>query len=214
MIDTRSRIKWLNFLIWSVFSIFHKIIRVILIITPIITLGWLTVKELVPSGRMEATYDMRRETPFISKIYPKDRVSEIKKTDGDFYRLLLSEPVYFDLKPNDKFEKVTITVKYKNSGQALLKMGGLTNKQEWLFDFRELPAVDKWQTQKEVFDFSKLAPEWQKYRFGFSAPGLEPERVEISEIKVVFERKPLSGKEMINKILNGLIWRLNRVLLP
>ncbi len=97
----------------------HKIIRVILIVIPIFVLGWLTVKELVPSGRMEVIYDMRRETPFISKLYPRDRVGKVMRgMDNDYYRIFLSEPVYFDLKPNDKFEKVTVIVKYKSWSAA------------------------------------------------------------------------------------------------
>ncbi len=122
-------------------NILHKVIRVILIIIPIFILGWLTVKEVAPSGKVEAIYDMYRETPFISKLYPKDRVSEIKKTaDGDFYLSFLAEPVYFDLKPNGIFEEVTVVVKYrcltsvnlqKSDICKVLKMGPLVNKKDW-----------------------------------------------------------------------------------
>lgn len=192
-------------------KILHKIIRVILIILPIITMGWLTVKKLVPSGQLEAVYDMRKETPFISKLYPKDRVGEVVRgLDGDYYRDLLDEPVYFDLKPNGEFEKVTVIVKYKNSSQVPLKLGGLINRKDWLFDWREMERdAEGWQVQKEIFDFGKLMPEGQKIRFGFSSPGLQPKQVKISEIKVVFERKPLTEKELVNKILDAIIWRLN-----
>jgi hypothetical protein len=195
-------------------TILHKILRAIIIFLPIFTLGWLTVKEIVPSGRVEATYDMRRETPFISKLYPKDRVGEtVRGADGDYYRVFLDEPVYFDLKPSDKFEKVTVAVKYKNSGQASLKMGGLVNKNDWLFDWRDLVGErGKWQTQTEIFEFSKLLPEGQKYRFGFSALGLKQGEVKISEIDVIFERKPLTEKEVVNKILDAAVWRLNKLL--
>ncbi len=195
-------------------NVLHKVIRAILIIIPILLLGWLTVKEVVPSGRMEATYDMRRETPFISKLYPKDRVGEaVSGADGDYFRILKDEPVYFDLKPSDKFEKATVTVKYKNAGQAPLKMGGLVNKKDWLFDWRNLSVgAVGWQTQKEVFEFAKLMPEGQKFRFGFSAPGARFGQIEISEIKVIFEKRPLSGKEVVNKILDAVVWRMNRFL--
>lgn len=194
-------------------SVFHKIIRVILIVAPVVVLGWLTVKEIVPSGKVTAVYDMRRETPFVSKLYPKDRVSEAQRTpDGNFYRSFLVEPVYFDLKPGKQFEKVTVVVKYKNSGQAPLKMGPLVNKKEWAFDWRDLPAGDGgWLRAKEVFDFSKITPEGNNLRFGFSAPGLGQNEVEIGGIEVVFERKPLTEKEVVNKILDAFIWRMNKI---
>lgn len=196
-----------------IYSVLHKFIRAVLIIIPILVLGWLGVNKLVPSGRMEAVYDMKKETPFISKLYPKDRVSEIKKiVNGDFYRSILVEPVYFDLKPNNQFEKVAITLKYKISGQTTLKMGGLINKKDWLFDFRELGARgNKWQSQTEIFDFSKLVSEGNNFRFGFSASEIKSGQIEISEMKVVFERNQLTPKEVINKILDAVAWRLNNI---
>jgi hypothetical protein len=196
------------------FESLHKFIRVILIFAPIVVLGWLTVKEIVPSGRAAATYDMRRETPFISKLYPKDRVSEIQEdADHEFYRALLDEPVYFDLNPSDNFLEVAVTIKYKNTGRTPFKFGGLINKDLWAFDWRDLPPTEgALQTKTEIFNFSKLVPEGKKIRFGFSAPGLETSDIEIYKIKALFVRKPLTEKEVANKILDAIIWRLNKIL--
>lgn len=195
-------------------KILHKIIRFFLIITPIFVLGWLTIKEIVPSGRAAATYNMRRETPFISKLYPKDRVSEIKEdADHEFYRTILDEPIYFDLNPSDNFLEVAVTIKYKNSTNEPLKFGGLVNKDLWAFDWRDLsPTEGALQTKTEIFDFSKLVPEGKKFRFGFSAPGFQDGDIEIYKVKALFIRKPLSEKETANKILDAIIWRLNKVL--
>ncbi len=195
-------------------KILHKIIRFFLIITPIFVLGWLTVKEIVPSGRAAATYDMRRETPFVSKLYPKDRVSGVLlDADNEFYRTLLDEPVYFDLSPSDNFLEVALTIKYKNSTDTPLKFGGLVNKDIWAFDWRDLPPTEgALQTKTEIFDFSKLVPEGKKFRFGFSAPEFLSGDVEIYKVKALFIRKPLTEKETANKILDAIIWRLNKVL--
>ncbi len=195
-------------------KILHKIIRFFLIITPIFVLGWLTVKEIVPSGRAAATYDMRRETPFISKLYPKDRVSGVLlDADDEFYRTLLDEPVYFDLSPSDNFLEVAVTIKYKNAGRMPLKFGGLINKDIWAFDFRDLPPTEgALQTKTEIFDFSKLVPEGKKIRFGFSAPEFKRGDIEIYKVKALFIRKPLTEKETANKILDAIIWRLNKIL--
>lgn len=192
---------------------FHKIIRVFLIIIPIFVLGWLVAKEIVPSGKLEAAYDMQRETPFISKLYPKDRISEAQEdVDGNFYRIFLSEPVYFDLKPNDSFEKVAITIQYKNSGPESVKFGSLRNKEIWAFDWRNLPSTGEgWQSKTEFFDVAEIIPEDDKYRFGFSAAGIQPGFFSVSDIKVLFVRQELDEKGIVNKILEGIIWRFNRL---
>lgn len=195
-------------------SFWHKFIRVILIFIPIIVLGWLTVKAITPDGRMEAVYDMRHESPFISKLYPKDRISEIEEDiDGETYRTMLSEPVYFDLSPNSNFSEVAVTIKYKNSADVSIKFGGLANKESWAFDFRELlPTAGALQTKTEIFELGKLSPEGKKFRFGFSAPELESDDIMIYKIRALFIRKPMTEKETVNKILEEIIERLNKIL--
>jgi hypothetical protein len=191
----------------------HKIIRTALIIFPIFVFGWLGYKEIAPSGKVAVVYDMQREMPFISKLYPKDRVSEsYQDVDGDFYRTFLSEPVYFDLKPSGQFEKVAVTVKYKNGGAAPVKMGGLINKTAWAFDWRDLPPTGgKWQNRTEFFDFSELIPEGNKYRLGFSASEMQADQVAIGEVKALFVRPELNGKGTANKLLEGFVWRMNKI---
>jgi hypothetical protein len=192
-------------------SFLHKTIRAFLIITAIVVFGWLSVKAITPGGRLAAAYNMEKESPFISKLYPKNRVSEIlRDADNAAYRKLLAEPVYFDLAPNDRFEQIAVSIKYKNIGQPPLKFGGLINKGSWAFDFRELPPTGaEPRTITEIFDFSKLAPEGRKYRFGFSAPGLRAGDAEIFKIEALFTRKPLTEKEAANKILDAIVRRLN-----
>jgi hypothetical protein len=195
-------------------SFWHKFIRVILIFIPIIALGWLSVKAIAPSGRMEAVYDMRSETPFISKLYPKDRVSGAEQDiDGETYRTILREPVYFDLIPNSNFSEVAVTIKYKNSADVPIKFGGLANKDAWAFDFRELPPTEgALQTKTEIFELGKLSPEGKKFRFGFSAPELQTGDIMIYKIRALFIRKPMTEKEIANKVLEEIIKRLNTIL--
>ena len=78
-------------------------------------LGWLAWKKLVPSGSMEAVYGMSKESPFISKLYPKDRVSDAKRDEDNYYRAVLAEPVYFNLKPSGDFDEARVLIKYKYS---------------------------------------------------------------------------------------------------
>ncbi|MBU1146640.1 hypothetical protein KKD80_03795 [Patescibacteria group bacterium] len=196
------------------FSFWHKFIRVILIFIPIITFGWLAAKAIAPNGRMEATYDMARESPFVSKLYPKDRVSEIKQdADQEVYRVLKDEPVYFDLSPNSNFSEVAVTIRYKNSRDVPFKFGGLADKDSWVFDFRELPpTAGALQTKTEIFELGKLSPEGKKFRFGFSAPGFLAGDIQIYKIRALFIRKPMTEKEVANRVLEEIIERLNIIL--
>jgi hypothetical protein len=107
---------------------------------------------------------------------------------------------------------VAVTVKYKNSGTTPIKIGGLINKTAWAFDWRGLPPTGgKWQSQTEFFDFSELVPEGKKYRLGFSTAEIRAEKVAISEIKVLFIRPELDEKGAVNKIIDGIIWRVNKI---
>ncbi len=163
---------------------------------------------------MEAVYDMRHESPFVSKLYPKDRVSEIKQdADREFYRVLKDEPVYFDLSPNSNFSEVAVTIRYKNSRDVPLQFGGLANKDSWTFDFRELPpTAGALQTKTEIFELGKLTPEGKKFRFGFSAPDFSEGEIKIYKIRALFLRKPMTEKEVANKVLEKIIERLNTIL--
>lgn len=163
---------------------------------------------------MEVIYDMKKESPFISKLYPKDRVSGIKEDElGDFYREAIDEPIYFNLKPNSDFKEVQILVKYKFTGDSSLRLGGFVDKKNWAFDFFDMPKTkeDEWGTIMVKFDLSKLARERENYRFMFSAPGLASGKLAISEIKVDFWREPMTFKEAMIKIWEGIKWRMKGV---
>jgi hypothetical protein len=194
-------------------SFLQKTIRVFLIFTPIIVLGWLAANEINLGGRMEAVYDTRHDSPFISKLYPKDRVSDIQfDADNEPYRTFLDEPVYFDLNPIGSFEQVAVTVEYRNANVKPFKFGGLGSVESWSFDFRDLPPTKgALQTTTEIFDFKKLAPEGKKFRFVFSAPGIPSGDIEIYKIKALFLRPPLTEQDAANKILEALTSRLNKI---
>lgn len=197
-------------------SFLQKTIRVFLIFTPIIVLGWLVSKEINVGGKMEAVYDMRHDSPFVSKLYPKDRVSDITlDADNVPYRTFFDEPIYFDLSPIGSFEQVAVTVEYRNSNEKSFKFGGLGSVESWSFDFRDLPpTAGALQTQTEIFYFNKLAPEGKKFRFAFSASGIPSGDIEIYKIKALFLRSPLSDQEAVNKVLEALTSRLNKIFGP
>ncbi|OGF21179.1 hypothetical protein A2316_03465 [Candidatus Falkowbacteria bacterium RIFOXYB2_FULL_38_15] len=189
----------------------HKLIRIFLILFLVFVLGWLAWKKLVPSGSMEAVYGMSKESPFISKLYPKDRVSDAKRDEDNYYRAVLAEPVYFNLKPSGDFDEARVLIKYKYLGEGDLKFGGLINKENWSFDFVEMPRTEKgeWGALTANFNLSDLVKEKENFRFMFSSPELISGQLEIDEVRVVFEREIMTFGEMISKIIEAIKWRMN-----
>jgi hypothetical protein len=155
---------------------------------------------------------MKKESPFISKLYPKDRVSQAERGENDnYYRVILDEPVYFNLKPNSDFKEARILVRYKFIGKGNLKLGGLVNKQNWAFDFVEMPGTkkDEWSALAAEFDLSKLVKEKENFRFMFSAPELSSGQLTIGEIKVEFRRESMTFREATDKIVDAVMQKIN-----
>jgi len=196
------------------YSLLHKLIRVVLVFSLVFVLGWLTWKKLVPFGSMETVYNMNRESPFISKFYPKDRVSDVKIDENNYYRVVLAEPIYFNLKPSGEFKEARISVRYKFTGEGDLKFGGLVNKENWAFNFIEMPSTEKteWGTLTANFNLSDLVKEKENFRFMFSAPELISGQLEVDEVRVVFKREAMTFGEMVGKIAEAIKWKLNQAI--
>lgn len=76
------------------------------------------------SGELKASYDLKNNSPFISRISPLDRISELKKDEnGVYYRTVLTEPLYFDLILPRHFDQASVKVKFKNPEELDFQVG-------------------------------------------------------------------------------------------
>ena len=194
------------------YSFLHKLIRVILIIFLVFILGWLTYKKLSPSGEFQSAYDMKKESPFISKLYPKNRVSDVVKGEDITYREALTEPIYFNLKPPGEFLKVKINIKYQYGEGNNLKFGGLANRGKWAFKLYDIEKTEnnEWGEEDFVFDFNELVKERDYFRFMFSSPELKKGELKIDNIETVFMKEKMTLQDMVNKIIEAIKWRLKK----
>lgn len=121
----------------------------ILLIVVFFGLFWL---KIVPSG--EITYVLRpdKRSDQIGEFKPDDRLGEDSR---DFFTIL-GNPVYFTLRPPRHFERVEMTIKYRNPDNlGLVEAGILADGKLWQYKMEPIEnrAIDQisgvWHTIKE-----------------------------------------------------------------
>lgn len=113
-----------------------KIARWLIYAVPAVIFGWLVYKDAVVSGVLDASYDFRSRSPFISVLRPQQRISEIQyNADGRAFQDIKGEPVYFDVRLPRKFESAKVNVVYKNYDQPVIELGALVDRDRAQFDF-------------------------------------------------------------------------------
>jgi hypothetical protein len=128
----------------------YKYIRIVLISIPIIVLLYLFNKQFPLNGRLEIIYDFKKPNAFIGSLNPKGRLSNIKKSGGDYFQIMISDPVYFDLELPANYSKATVELKYKSENQEVIEIGGLANKDIWNFQSKPIQniiidgLIDEW----------------------------------------------------------------------
>lgn len=106
---------------------------------PLSIFFWLIYKDLVVSGRLNASYDFENRSPFITVLRPQSRVSDIMTTkDGDYFQNIKQEPIYFDVRLPRKFQKAEVKIKYKNFDQTIFEIGAMTDRERWNFDLKPI----------------------------------------------------------------------------
>jgi hypothetical protein len=190
-------------------KIFIRIVKILVIISPCILIGWLLWKNFVPSGNFSAVYAFER-TPWISALRPGHRISEIREENGVKIQSLTDDPVYFDITFPITFEKVIIEVDYKNTLNQQFKIGAFTSKKDWKFALKDfdgfwqgasLTGLSKvpfangdWQTGIAEFNLSGLDKSGRKIMMILSLPEIRKKggEVMIREIRVIMNKKPVN----------------------
>jgi hypothetical protein len=81
--------------------------------------------DIAPSGVREAVLEMGGYSPFIDRLLPDDRVSDLEVDEnGDALISILSEPTYFSVhKPATDFQEIEVELLYQSEGQPLIEVG-------------------------------------------------------------------------------------------
>ncbi|MCK5460239.1 hypothetical protein KAI52_03930 [Candidatus Parcubacteria bacterium] len=173
---------------------FHKIIRIILIIIPVLTFIWLLDKNCVFSDSLETVYRFDENSPIISILKPSGRVLKVERDEsGDYWQKMIIDPVYFDLcLPTTKFKNAEFIFAYQKPKNQIIKIGPQIFNDGWNYHLEELKCEkieNGWCISKLNFDLSKVYIKDRKIKFMISAPGLDKsgEFVKISQINLILE---------------------------
>ena len=112
-------------------------IRIIIYCIPALLFAFLVYKNLAVNGNLEAVYDFKEKSPFISVLRPQGRLGDIKEDfRGAHSQEIKDEPVYFDIRLSRPFQRVEIGLEYKNFNQPIFELGAMTDKDRWQFDLK------------------------------------------------------------------------------
>lgn len=107
--------------------------RVFLWLVLAFIVGWLLYMAIVPGGKITYIYDFEKDSRFIGKLTPIDRV----ETSIGNSQKIIGNPVYFSLSTLRKFNQATLVLKYKNTGEfPLIEAGVLVDKIVWRYDLK------------------------------------------------------------------------------
>lgn len=105
-------------------------------------LGFLFTRAFVPDGRLIVTTDFVRPTPYVSEPKPSERLSSAERAaDGTPRTQMTDEPVFVDLTPPSRFDTITVTLAYENSGHPAVEVGALSSALDEQYDVRLLESL-------------------------------------------------------------------------
>ena len=170
---------------------FHKTIRVILIVIPILTFIWLLDKNCVFSDSLKTVYRFDKNNPIISILKPSGRVLKVEQDkNGDYWQKMIIDPVYFNLYlPAAKFKSAEFIFVFQKSENQAIKIGPQIFNDGWSYYLEELKCEkieNGWCIGKLNFDLSKTYIKDKKIKFMISAPNLDKsgECIKISQINL------------------------------
>jgi hypothetical protein len=104
------------------------VIKIILWCLPLILFVWVLDKNFVPRGQLEVKYDVTEESKLVRNFASKekDKLIGTKNQLGneDYFQLITTSPVYFDVKVPRPFAKAIVSLKYQNpDSQPAIKLG-------------------------------------------------------------------------------------------
>lgn len=127
---------------WT-FPTFKIAVRIAAALGLAAALGFLFMRAFVPDGRLSVTTDLVRPAPYVSQPKPSERLALPARIadDGTPRTRMIAEPLFIDLSPPSKFDAVTMTLAYENSGHPLVQVGALSSAIDEQFEMR--PVEDR-----------------------------------------------------------------------
>lgn len=116
-----------------------KIFQVLIWCTPILLFGGLLWRYLSPTGVRVVVYEMGDASPFVQRLLPDSRVSDVTGNGATAAVTLLDEPVYFSVTPPPgNFTEVNVELAFDPGGTPTFELGGLQDVASQSFAFQPL----------------------------------------------------------------------------
>lgn len=135
---------------------FIRVLKLVIVVVPFFGLLYLLYLDVAPSGQLQFTYDFSKDSPAITNLFPANRLTEVNKTvirpgnqesrQSVYWQAIKTEPVYFEVRLPQKFDRAKVKVVYQNVGQPLIQLGLRTvGESEWNYSFLPLEnqLIDK-----------------------------------------------------------------------
>lgn len=192
---------------------YYPIIKTILILIPLTTLGYFAYQYINPSGILEFEYNFcSSETPYFSGLSPHGRVLDIEKPTT--YNLqpttcaqrMVIDPVYFDVRLSQSYQSANIEIAADIPQDQQFKIGVGVDPENWNWKFAQPGTNTSNNTKLFDLDLSEAQFRNNRYRFIISTPGLDQSEQEIvfDHIKFRFEKEPLTKENFLSRVSNIL----------
>lgn len=173
-----------------------KFAKIALWLVPVVFLLWLLNQNFVPGGILTAECDADKCSKLVAAFATKEPEKIVGETkDGDRYRLIAHDPIYFTVKTPRPFAKAKISAEFANpDGQPVFNFGALAANGAYVF--------------KNVFSHNsqieQLEKDWDMIKendsYLFTRPEEEPAFVETTAGKAEDKKESGDKKEEIKKI--------------
>ena len=190
----------------------RKVWRLFLIIAAVTWFGWLTWQDIAPSDEFKTRYDFTDDSPFIKRLWPPFRLSELMIVNADGQQIILGDPVHLDVLPPRLFQTAVLTVFFKNPANNDWRAGLLHQSEPWQVELKpfELSAMElrlgDWQKGEATFDLTKL-PNQERLKFLLSAPGIEDQEngITVTAVEVTLLKEPITWDNAFTKTVDYFI---------
>lgn len=107
--------------------------RVFFIILFLVALSIVVYQGIVPGGKISYCHKFDKSNYFIKKFIPEARVDQIENGQ----QAIIGDPVYFSLRTPRKFNKASLSFKYKNISESpVIEAGIMTDKKMWQYNLK------------------------------------------------------------------------------
>ena len=118
---------------------FLRCAQVLIVLIPVVVMGWLVRQAFVPSGVFVVTHRVGELSPFIDHLLPDARApAPLQEEDGDWVQQIIGDPVYFFVHPHLDFERADVEVWFKNTGVPVVELGALVNVAGEVYDLKPM----------------------------------------------------------------------------